>query len=64
MNAGLVQVECWSGASVSEMHACRWKFKRYDCWLGAIVKDMANGRMQLLQTWLMVECKCNIHGCR
>ena len=26
------------------------------------VKYMGNGRVQLLQTWLMVGCKCNIHG--
>ena len=34
-----------------------------DCWLGATVKDMTNGLMQLLQTWLMAGCKYNIHGC-
>ena len=55
--------ECWSGASVSDMHACRSKFNRHYCQLGATVKGMANGRMQLLQTRLMVWCKCNIHGC-
>ena len=54
---------CWSGASVSDMHACRSKLNRHDCWLGATVKGMANGLMQLLQTWLMVRCKCNIHKC-
>ena len=43
----------WSGASFSDMHACRCKFNRHDCWLGATVKDMTNGRMQLLQTWPM-----------
>ena len=26
-------------------------------------KDMGNVRVQLLQTWLMARCKCNIHGC-
>ena len=41
--------ECWSCASVSDMHACRRKFNRHDGWLGAIVKDMANGQMQLLK---------------
>ena len=46
------------------MHACRFKFNRHDCWFGATVKDIVNGRMQLLQTWLMVRCKCNIHRCR
>ena len=47
----------------SDMHACRCKFNRHDCWLGATVKDMTNGRMQLLQTWLMAGCKHKIHGC-
>ena len=46
--------ECWYGASVRDMHAYRSKFKRHDCLLGAAVKGMANGQMQLLQTWLMV----------
>ena len=27
------------------------------------MKDMANDWIQLLQTWLMVGCKCNLHGC-
>ena len=31
--------------------------------LDPTVKNMPNGRIQLLQTWLMVGCKCNIHGC-
>ena len=31
--------------------------------LDETVKDLGNGRVQLLQTWLMVGCKCNIHGC-
>ena len=35
---------CRSGASVSDMHACRHKFTEYDCWLDAIVEDMGNGR--------------------
>ena len=39
-----------------------WTHIRYDCWLDANVKDMGNDQMQLLQTWLMVGCKCNIHG--
>ena len=55
--------ECWSDASVSDIHACRCKFNWYGCWLGVTVKYMANGQMQLLQTWQMVGCKCNIHGC-
>ena len=55
---------CWSGASVSDIHACRHKFTVwYGCWLDATVKDMGNVRVQLLQTWLMVGCKYNIHGC-
>ena len=55
---------CWSGASVSDMHACRNTFTEcFDYWLDVIVKDMGNGRVQLLQTRLMVGCKCNIHGC-
>ena len=29
----------------------------------AAVKDMKNGWMQLLQTWLMARCKYNIQGC-
>ena len=40
--------ECWSGASVSDMHACRHKFTDMNV---ATDKDMGNGRMQLLQTW-------------
>ena len=61
---GYCYKECWSGARVSDMHACRHKFTEWHgCWLDAIVKDMGNGRVQLLQTWLMVECKGNIHGC-
>ena len=28
------------------------------------MKDMANDWIQLLQTWLMVGCKCNLHGCQ
>ena len=32
-------------------------------YIDATVKDMGNGRVQLLQTWMMVGCKCNIHGC-
>ena len=55
--------ECWSVAVVSDMDACRCKFNRHDCWLGATVKDMENDRLQLLQTLLMVGCKCNLHGC-
>ena len=52
--------ECWSGASVSDMHACRHKFT--DMTAGyANVEGMGNGRVQLLQTYLMVRCKCNIH---
>ena len=50
--------ECWSGASVSDMHSCMHKFT-----------DMTVGYMQLLKTWemarwpwLVVGCKCNIHG--
>ena len=43
--------ECWSGASVSDMHACMHKFTDM-----TTVKDMGNGQMQLLQTWLMVGC--------
>ena len=54
--------ECWSVAAVSELHDCRLKFNRHYCWLGATVKDMANDWMQLLQTWLLVGCKCNLHG--
>ena len=55
---------CWSGASVSDMQACRHKFAEcYDCWLDATVKDKGNGSVQLLQTWPMVGCKFNIHGC-
>ena len=29
--------ECWSGASVSDMHAYRSKFNRHDCFFGATV---------------------------
>ena len=32
--------------------------------VGATVKDMAHDWIQLLQTWLMVGYKCNLHGCR
>ena len=39
------------------MHACMHKFTDM-----TTVKDMGNGQMQLSQTWLMVGCKCNIHG--
>ena len=41
--------ECWYGASVSVMHACRSKFNRHDCllrhgiWSDAIVTDMVDG---------------------
>ena len=49
--------ECCSIASVSDMHACMHKFTDM-----TTVKDMVNGQTQLLQTWLMVGCKCNIHG--
>ena len=31
--------------------------------IDATVEHVGNGRMQLLQTWLMVRCKRNIHGC-
>ena len=55
--------ECWPDASVSDMHACRCKFNIYNCWLGATVKGIENGGMQLLETWRMVGCKCNTHGC-
>ena len=55
--------ECWPGARVSDMHACRCEFNRHDGWSGATFKDKANGRMQLLQTLLMVVYKCNMHGC-
>ena len=41
--------ECWSGASVSDMYACMHKFTDM-----TTVKDMGNGQMQWLQTWLMV----------
>ena len=52
---------CWSGTSVSDIHACRHKFtERYDCWLdaivkdgkwqGAIVTDMTDGWVQMLYT--------------
>ena len=58
----MCKYECWPGASVSDMHACMAQVYRYDCWLDATVKDMGNGLMQLLQTWLMVGCKCNIRG--
>ena len=55
---------CWSGASVSDIHACRHKFiVWFGCLLDATIKDMGNVRVQLLQTWLMVGCKYNIHGC-
>ena len=56
--------ECWSRAIVSDMQACRCKFNRHDCWLEATVEDMANDWIQLLQTWLMVGCKCSLHGFR
>ena len=53
--------ECWSGASVLDMHAGRHKFT--DITAGKMqLKDMENGQMQLLQTWLLVGCKCNMHG--
>ena len=55
--------ECWSGAIVSDMHDCRCKFNRHDNWLGATVKDMVNDSIQVLQTWLMGGCKCNLPGC-
>ena len=42
---------CWSGASLSDMHACRHKFTEYDRWLDAIVKDMG-----------MAGCNCYRHG--
>ena len=32
-------------------------------YINATVKDMVNDMVQLLQTWMMVGCKCNIHGC-
>ena len=45
-------------------HACFYvKLNRQDWMLDPTVKNMPNGRIQLLQTWLMVGCKCNIHGC-
>ena len=50
-------------ASVPDMHACRCKFNRLDCWLGANGKYMTNGRMQVLQTWLMIGYKCIVHRC-
>ena len=28
------------------------------------MKDMTHDWIQLLQTLLMVRCKCNLHGCR
>ena len=45
------------------MHACWFKFNRHDYWLGATVKDITNGRMQLLHIWRMAGCKYNIDGC-
>ena len=42
------------GASLTDMTAGK---------VQPTVKDMTNGRMQLLQTWLMAGCKYNIHGC-
>ena len=42
------------------MHACKCKFNRHACCLGATVNDMTNGRMQLLQTWLMAGCKYTV----
>ena len=53
MNAGLVQVSqtCMLvGAGFTDMTAGYVQLKN-TC------------QMQLLQTWLMVACKCNIHGC-
>ena len=43
---------CWSGASVSDMQACRHMFtERYDCWLDATVNYME-----------MAGCNCYRHG--
>ena len=56
VNAGLGQVyqTCMLvGASLTDMTEG----------LGTTVKYMAYGWIQLLQTWLMVGCKCKIHGC-
>ena len=45
--------ECWSGSSVSDMHACRCKFKvqcncgRHGKWLVAIVTDMVGGLVRM-----------------
>ena len=51
------EYECWSGASVSDMHACMHKFTdmtvgymqllRLGNWPDAIVTDMADGRVQM-----------------
>ena len=43
--------ECWSSASVSDMHACRYEFT-----------EMTAGKMQLLKTWEMAWCNCYRHG--
>ena len=38
--------ECWSHASVSDMHACMHKFTDMT-WPDAIATDMADGRVQM-----------------
>ena len=43
--------ECWSSASISDMHACVRKFT-----------DMTVGEMQLLKTWEMARYNCYRHG--
>ena len=69
--------ECMSGASVLDMHAYRCKFKRHDCWtrvlvrcncerhgkwLDAIVSVMADGRVQMSYTWILIGWNCNLHA--
>ena len=39
--------ECWSGASVSHMHDCMYKFTDMTFCLDATVKDMGNGQMAM-----------------
>ena len=43
--------ECWSGASVKDMHASMHKFTH-----------MTVGYMQMLKTWEFARCNCYRHG--
>ena len=57
INAGLMQVY-----QICMLVGTGLQIYIYDCWLDETVEDMGNGQTQLLQTWLMVGCKCNILG--